>query len=169
MDKQQRVIWSSMIDYDEWREDLESEYPELTDDERIDIATEINDEYLEDERLNLDIELSQPIVVIADLGFWNGRVNGYKEIKSKNIKDCLDSGDDFITWFVDDNGDLRGIGHHHDGTNRYLYRVYKDNVSEEEIAEFLKKIYAGEVQRCDIESVTNRLGDVIGEVYGWKF
>ena len=46
---------------------------------------EINGEYLNDERENLDIQLSQPILVIGDLGMWNGRRMGYKEIASGNI------------------------------------------------------------------------------------
>lgn len=34
-------------------------------------------------------KVSQPILVIADLGLWNGRRMGYKEIPSGNIRDCL--------------------------------------------------------------------------------
>ena len=59
---------------------------------------EINGEYLNDERENLDIQLSQPILVIGDLGMWNGRRMGYKEIASGNIRDCLYSDTDFATF-----------------------------------------------------------------------
>lgn len=41
---------------------------------------ERNSEYLDDERMNLDIQLDKPILVIVDLGLWNGRYSGYKEI-----------------------------------------------------------------------------------------
>ena len=160
-------IWSSFIDYEDWREDMEFEFPDATEDERIDMATEINDEYLEDERCNLDIELPRNIIIVADLGLWNGRVSGYKEI-SHNIKDCLTSDDDFITWFVDNNGDLRGEGHHHDGTNRYLYRTYRDNATDEDIQELKEKIYSGTATDDDVWRVTKRLGDAIADVYGWK-
>ncbi len=47
---------------------------------------EINGDYLDDERMNLDVQLSQPILVIADLGLWHGRRMGYKEIPSGNIR-----------------------------------------------------------------------------------
>ena len=40
---------------------------------------EINNRYLDDERVNLNIQLDQPILVIADLGLWNGRRPGYQE------------------------------------------------------------------------------------------
>ena len=47
---------------------------------------EINNRYLDDERVNLNIQLDQPILVIADLGLWNGRRTGYQEISSGNIR-----------------------------------------------------------------------------------
>ena len=63
------VIWSNRdLDYDDWREDLESEYPELTEDERMEKMYEINGDYLGDERMNLNIQVGSPILVIGDLG-----------------------------------------------------------------------------------------------------
>lgn len=124
-------IWSNAdLDYEEWKDWMEEEYPTLSEDERVAMMYEENGHYLEDERLNLDIQLSQPILVVADLGLWNGRRMGYKEIPSGNIRDCLYSDYDYTTWYVDKNGDLRCDDTHHDGTNHYLYRVYKDNVSQ---------------------------------------
>ena len=77
------------LDYEDWQEFLEEEYPDLSEDERIRLMNELNSEYLEDERANLNIQLSQPILVIGDLGLWYGRRMGYKEIASGNIRDCL--------------------------------------------------------------------------------
>ena len=45
-------------------------YPELSEDERISLMYEINGHYLDDERMNLDVQLSQPILVVGDLGLW---------------------------------------------------------------------------------------------------
>ena len=56
---------------------------------------ETNKDYLSDERANLNIQLSQPIIIIGDIGRWNGRVMGYKMIDSGNIKDCLYSDTDY--------------------------------------------------------------------------
>ena len=78
---------------------------------------EINGDYLDDERANLTVQLSQPILVVGDLGLWNGRRMGYKEIPSGNIRDCLYSDTDYSTWYVDRLGDLRCDAIHHDGTN----------------------------------------------------
>lgn len=84
------IIWSDIsLDLDDWRESLEELYPGYSDDELYDIMVKSNAENLYDERVNLNIQLSQPIIVIGDLGRWNGRVSGYKMIDSGNIKDCL--------------------------------------------------------------------------------
>ena len=103
------IIWSNDIDYDDWREDLEEQYPDLTEAERMELMYELNGDYLDDERSNLDIQLSRPILVVGDLGLWHGRRMGYKEIPSGNIRDCLYSERDmdYSTWYVDKNGDFR--------------------------------------------------------------
>ena len=164
------LIWSNYdLDYEDWREDLEADYPELSEDERIALMYELNSEYLEDERANLDIQLSQPILVIGDLGLWYGRRMGYKEIDSGNIRDCLYTNRDtyFATWYVDRLGDLRCDDVHHDGVNHYTYRVYKDTASETQKELLQEKLYRGIATRADITRVTRRLGDEIAQVYGW--
>lgn len=164
------IIWSNYdLDYADWRDDLEAEYPDLTEDERIALMYEINGDYLDDERMNLDVQLSQPILVIADLGLWHGRRMGYKEIASGRISDCLYSDTDYSTWYVDRLGDLRCDADHHDGSNHYLYRVYKDGVSETQMDNLKDKIYRGVATRTDITRITRRLGDDICRVYGWTF
>ena len=61
------IIWSNDIDYDDWREDLEEQYPDLTEAERMELMYELNGDYLDDERSNLDIQLSRPILVVGDM------------------------------------------------------------------------------------------------------
>ena len=164
------LIWSNYhIDYEDWREYLEEEFPDLSEDERYLKMLEINNDYLDDERVNLDIQLSQPIIAIADLGLWFGRRCGYKEIQSGNIRDCLYSHYDYTTWYVDKLGDLRCDDVHHDGTNHYLYRVFKEGVSEAQRENLEDKLFRGVATRADITRVTRRLGDEIGKVYGWTF
>ena len=130
---------------------------------------EINDDYLDDERMNLNIQLSQPILMIADLGLWNGRRSGYKELASGNIRDCLYVEHDYVTFYVDKDGDLRCDDIHHDGTNHYLYRTYKDSSTDAQRQDLKDKVFFGVATRKDIEQVTDRLGDEIGKVYGWEF
>ena len=40
------IIWSNDIDYDDWREDLEEQYPDLTEAERMELMYELNGDYL---------------------------------------------------------------------------------------------------------------------------
>ena len=171
------IVWSDQnLNIEDWREGYK-EYLEANDlgldpnDENAiyEWMVETNGEYLSDERMNLNIQLSQPIIVIGDLGRWNGRVMGYKMIDSGNIKDCLYSDTDFTEWYVDKYGDLRADAIHHDGTNHYLYRVFKDGVTESQIERLQDKIYMGKATRADITRITKRLGDEIGRVYGWNF
>ena len=169
------IIWSNQnLDVDNWREDYKEflEANELDDDPNDEQALyewmeETNYDYLSDERVNLNVQLSQPIIVIGDIGRWNGRVMGYKMIDSGNIKDCLYSDTDMTEWYVDRYGDLRADAVHHDGTNHYLYRVFKDTASPEQIERLQEKIYYGKATRADITRVTKRLGDEIAAVYGF--
>ena len=126
------IIWSDMnLNPDDWR-DSYKDFLEINEidgnpnDEHglYEYMVETNGEYLSDERENLNVQLSQPIIVIGDIGRWNGRVMGYKMIDSGNIKDCLYSDTDMTEWYVDKYGDLRADAVHHDGTNHYLYRVF---------------------------------------------
>ena len=168
--EQKHVIWSDIdMDFDDWRDDLKEQYPDASEDELMSLMYEINNDYLADERWNLDIQLPRSIIVIGDLGLWNGRAHGYKMIESGNIKDCLYSDCDMNEWYVDKLGDLRCKAIHHDGTNYYLYRAFRDNVTDSQIERLQDKIYEGTATRQDITRVTKRLGDDIGAVYGWRF
>ena len=63
------VIWSDIdLDLDDWRESLEELYPNYPEDELYAIMVKTNSANLEDERANLNIQLSQPILVVADIG-----------------------------------------------------------------------------------------------------
>ena len=164
------IVWSDLnLNYENWRADLESEYPDMTEDDRIALMYEINSDYLSDERTNLDIRQERGIIAIADLGLWNGRFSGYKMIDSGNIRDCLYSDCDYNEWYVDRFGDLRCTAVHHDGRNHYLYRAIKESATEGQIDRLKSLIYSGRATRQDITRVTKRLGDAIGAVYGWRF
>ena len=168
MNSEKHIIWSNYdLDYENWRDDLEAEYPNMSEEERIALMYEINGNYLDDERANLSIQLPQPILMIADIGRWDGRYSGYGEIKSGKVSDCLYSELDYATWYVDKLGDLRCDAIHHDGTNHYLYRVFKDGVTDTQIENLQDKIYNGKATRADITRVTKRLGDDIAGVYGF--
>ena len=127
--------------------------------------------FLDDERINLGaINLPESILCVADLGLWNRRVGGYREIE--DLSEVLYStvnGISYCEWYVDQYGNLRGTEAHHDGTNHYLYRMWKPETSDEQRENLLEKIYDGKATTADISRYTVRLGDYIGAIYGWKF
>ena len=166
----QRTIWQN---YDINEEDFQEYFDEFGIDdeyEKFMTANQINDEYLEDERANLNIELPEDIVCIADIGLWNGRRHGYKLLKSNNLADCLkfESSCEYAEWYVDSHSNLRSRQTHHDGTHYVLYRMWKEGLSETQKENFLEKIYVGKASRKDISRYTKRLGDAVAQVYGWN-
>lgn len=81
MNDGKHIVWSNDLDYDDWKADLEEQYPELSEDERISLMYVLNGDYLDDERHNLNIQLSRPILVVGDLGLWLGR-RGTRKLKA---------------------------------------------------------------------------------------
>ena len=164
------TIWSNEYNVIESIAKDMMEYDDILEwDSAWDQACEVNAEALDDEKRNLDIDVGEEIIIIADLGLWDGRRSGYKELHKTNIADCLTGTcGDYVTWFVDDRGDLMCRDIHHDGTNLYTYRAWKPGVSELQKEKFLEKVYCGKVTRKDITRVTQRIGDKVANKYGWK-
>lgn len=68
MKDSRHIIWTDYLDYDDWKEDLEAQYPELSANERMNLMYEINGTYFQDEKTNLDMFL---IMFLTSLyGLW---------------------------------------------------------------------------------------------------
>lgn len=131
-------------------------------------AEAVLDSYLDDLRTDLSrLYTAGPVVVLASLGLWKGRVPAYKELNSCKVSDCLQLGSDdmYITIYMDALDDLRIDGVHHDGTNYYLFRSFKPELSAEQIDNFLNKVYNGKATRRDITRYTDSIGKLIKERY----
>jgi len=163
--RKERVIWDSEIRLEDWKDFLKEEHPEVTDEyEQYVLCAELNDEYLDDERMNLDIELDNQILCIADLGFWNGRRSAYKIIHSGNIKDILSSETEIAKWYSD-GYNVKCRATHHDGTNYYEYREIRKG---KDIEKLLDKLYHGEpVSRKTLNYYTKSILPHVAKVYGW--
>ena len=175
------IIWQNYdLDLEDWRDEIldtmdangelkEDEEP--SEDKLYEWMYALNDEYFEDERSNLNKELPTEILIIGDLGFWDGRVTyAYKEIHSNNLINCLqfERGCDYAEWYVDEFKNLRSRQSHHDGTHYLLYRRWKDGLSEEQKENFLNKMYCQKATKKDITRYTKRIGDIVSEIYGWN-
>lgn len=168
------VIWSNWnLDIDDpyWKDyfdEIEEECGEkLSDSDRWNMLYEENSEHLEDERANLDIKLGEEIIVLGDIGLWDGRRKGYKLISSGNIKDCLSDECDYCEWYCDQYN-LRFCGAHHDGENFYLYRILRPELTWEQRDNFLWKLRHGNVSSRTIRRYTKSIRPEIAKVYGWK-
>ena len=162
MENTKRIIWTNDIDIEDWREDIKEWYDdeELTDDEIWDLALRQNAEYLEDEKANLNKELGRTIVVIGTLGLWNGTRHGWKFLKGTNLNNIFgETCGDYVTWYVEDE-DICCEDIHHDGTNHYVYRVIKDDISDWEFGELM-------AEGTDIDTITEKIGHYVAEIYGW--
>ena len=153
------TMQESYLDFEVFKKlyNVETEYADYSAEE---IQSIFEDQFTNDyetERSLLDI-VTNDIIAIADLGFWNGRRLGYKDIPG-NINNCLDSFDtDDYEIYVDGRHNLRGTYHHHDGTHYILFREFKDGMSTAQKEHFKNKIYYGTLTKQDISRYTNSLG-----------
>ena len=148
------TIWSNInLDVDDWRDDVLAEYPDMSEEEIYSYMLETNESYLDDERMNLDEHISEPMVIIADFGLWNGRQSAYKVIEDAKLNDIFLAECEYHEWYGED-GEIRGKGIHHDGTNYYTYRAVTDLDDLEE--------------NGPNDSNTRPLYADIANVYGWS-
>lgn len=178
MEQKSYIIWSddpsNMEDIKEFKAYFTEEYPELAqiDEDRLyQYQTQDNETHLEDEKINLNIDLGRPILAIASIGRWNGRVAGYKLIESGNIRDCLRSyvnGQSYDTFYVTPDGEFKQDEHHHDGTNYITYRLPRAGVSEKQLENLLSDICNGKFSWQQVDKITRKIGPDIAKVYGWK-
>lgn len=159
--QEKKVIWTNDVQI----QDFEDCFQEgiVDEAEKYKRMYELIDMYFEDELINLDKELPGNILVIADLGLWNGRRPGYREL-GNNLNNILKVavGDYFTVYY--DGDDIRATDIHHDGTNHYLFRLIRD---DENIDILKKKIFDDTFTTEDIEQYTISLAPFVKEIYGW--
>lgn len=168
------TIWSNInLDIEDWRDGYKEflEINDMDDDPDDEDAIykwmyDMNLEYFYDEQMNLNKEIDGRILIIANLGFWNGRRSGYK-ILGSNIKEIFDinsRGFDYAE-FYGDGRNIKGIEHHHDGTNYYEYRVVRE---DRNIENLLDAIYNGEeISSQRLNYYTKSLYPYVAKIYGW--
>lgn len=167
IDVNHRIIWNN-DDYYEWEACMKEDYPDEAsrEEDGIEISYERYmedcDQYLYDERANLDVEIDGVIVCFAVLGLWDGKHNGAKAFGT-NVKDILYSNDDYLDWYCD-RYNVRCTGVHHDGTNTYLYRVAKSREQAENLVQAIA--YEGMTEE-QFRKATKSLRPYVAKVYGF--
>lgn len=158
-----KTIWNSDINMDGWKDFCEEEYPEYTDESFLyERCCLMNDQYFEDEKINLNKQLENNIIILANIGLWNGRKFGYKIVGS-NLNSIFDIGPfDDAHWYYD-RYNVRCTEHHHDGTNYYVFRELKKPEYEDIVC---RKQYEGTLTSKDITRYTRSLVPYIKKIYG---
>ena len=171
---EEHIIYQSdffnSTDTDEGMKEGYKEFLEINDMDKseYDYDEYLNDQdsqWLYDEQMNLDKPLDNNIIAIADLGLWNGRRTGYKEL-GRNLSDVLDNFDcDYIKIYFDGK-DIRSTGVHHDGRNQYIFRELRTDRDSER---FMELLYDGKIDinnRKQLGAWTKPL-DQVKAIYGW--
>lgn len=166
-----RVIWSNFdFDVEDWREPYREfvetnciDQPE-TDENILDYAYEENEMYFDDERMNLDVPLFGRVLVIGDIGRWNGRCDGYR-ILGSNLNSILDARSCDYTEFYDDGYNIKCRECHHDGTNHYEFRLIRE---DRNIDCLLEAIVSHKATRAMINRYTKSLHGIVSDLYGWR-
>ena len=136
----ERVIFNSEgYTYDEAKkyliEDQGIENP--TDDEIYDEINECNAIAFKDDRFEFatrDKHIEGTVIAIANVGRWNGRKDGIKVLQGfEDIMDFMTRYDNFKIYI--DRYNIKGIGHHHDGTDYLTFRevhprYFRDDIED---------------------------------------
>lgn len=163
-----KIIWSDLnVNYDDWKYDYEdycrANGLEYDEDNLYEWVNETLNDYIEGERYNLRKNVDGVIVAFASLGLWDGRVTAAKAFGS-NIADILYTQNcDYSEWYCD-RYNVRFEGVHHDGRNRYLYRVAKDEDAARRLV--YKIAYHGMTEKQFMKA-TKSLRPYVAKVYGW--
>ena len=171
-----QIIWTSdyenieAIAKEEMAYHKEELGEEMTEDEAIERAYELNNDCLNDERWNLDKEVNGYIIAMAfrssaRYGVWGGAgKKGYK-LCGTNVCEILTTCSDNAEWYGD-GYNIRGEFADHDGNDSVIYRVAKSEYDAERIA---TKIYNGDISTEEqFRKVTKSLYPYVAKVYGWK-
>jgi hypothetical protein len=160
---------STAFDFEEMRKEISenNDVPveDISDEAVWDYISHSVENWYDDERLNLNQELDNFVICIADLGLWNGRKSAYK-LLGKNLNSILYNTGDSYEVYVED-GEVMARDSHHDGTNYYNWRVLKSGLSNVKVNDLLDSIVEGDAEE-KIRKYTKSLAPYVKRIYGFK-
>lgn len=171
-------IWDSEINYEDWRADMDAEYPELPEEEKYNIAAETNQDYLGDEHINLKgIFDGKDVILAGNLRLWDGGRNAFKIIKNANAEKVLSYHNFESAEFYVKNNELYARFAGHDdpmGNTLMRIRIKKDGLTQKQennLEELLENFSMGRVKLADMPKRLSRYtyspAREIAAVYGW--
>jgi len=137
---------------------------DVTDQMVYDEWSESESMWFNDELENLDQELEGRIIAIADLGLWDGRKSGYK-IGGTNLNEVMTIGNHDYVKVYSDGYNIRKESSHHDGTNRTLFRMVREN---RDIERFTDMLYNGKpISKSVLNYYTKSIEKNVRSIFGW--
>ena len=151
-------------DYENWKIDLFcSEIVECTEDELVERYWREKEEWVYDEKANLNKNIDGIIIGFADLGFWNGRTTGAKNFGS-NISNIINMCGCDNGKFYADRYNIKSNLCHHDGTHYCTYRIAKNEKQANKIMELAEQ---GILTYDYFKKHTRSLREYVADIYGW--
>lgn len=155
------------LDAEDFREMIEEDFgcplDEISDDERWQWLSRIEEEDYEEEKSNIQSVIgTDRIIANGTAGLWNGSFEG--GFTAANIQDAIDkirgntSGD--IGFYVDDDGELHMTFAHHDGTHDVTLRTITD-AGEEYIDDMEYELAEQDIERDVFNGYSAKI-DVLG-------
>lgn len=179
-----KVIWQSCEFYSE--KEVEKIYNELaqemdyedlnemTYEEKVKVVSELLDADLEDDLMNLEgVEAKHELVITGTANVWDGEWFVFQELDTTNIGKSLqaavDGASSTIRMYVEGKELVVEVSHH-DGTNKYLIREWKAEMTDRKFENLYKKLDSAlEVKdRLDVmKRYTKGAGEYVRNCYGF--
>ena len=170
-----KTLWSSRLTTDEllkmyfgtWEQmmlDLELDFyePEAERDRLVELLHEYHNfevDFLREDLRELNGKLEGDIIGFADLGFWNGRQQGYQKY-GRDLASII-SGDYYDYDFHLDAYNLKSILYHHDGRHYVTYRQLKKELTDQQIENFYEKLENFEITQENMGYYTRSLKPLV--------
>lgn len=130
-------------------------------------AESVSDDDLWSAKHDLKVKIGD-LIVIADLGLWDGRRKAVRVIPNATLADAMGVVEgEYIDWYVED-GEMKIDAVHHDGTNHYLFRTWKDETNDWKKGLTLHLINHGFDDRETLDVDTRPLGPDVKKAFAWE-
>ena len=162
MEARKNIIFSNSFEgYEEWKEESLNDGHDENECTFEDFANVISMRH-DDECANLNKEVDGVIVMFGTCELWDGIQHGMKPIGT-NVKDVIDAVKSCpdVEYYAD-KYNIRSVGKHHDGTNKYLFRVFDSQERFDRYARNMKRFDEKSFMRA-----SKSLRPYVAEIYGW--
>lgn len=162
------ILCTNRINIDDYSEFLkEYNYHKLSEEEQLDICRVQKMFELSALRKDFNIKTDNQLIIIADLGRWNGRIVAYKILGTRNINTIFPTGTSSDIEIYFDGYNIKAIDRHHDGVNYYEYREIRN---EENIGNLIQRIQTGQpLNRNLINRYTKSIAPEVCKVFNLKY